>query len=57
MSHPIIKVRTNCTKTLRAILGNEQLRPHREGLLGERLQELVGILEQNLLKNNFHLQT
>lgn len=46
-----MKVRTNSTKTLRSIVESENDMPKME------VKELVGILEQNILKNSYQLQT
>ena len=47
LSHSIIKVRTNSTKTLINLA---------EDLEGEEIKEMLPLLEQNMLKNNYHLQ-
>lgn len=52
--HPIIKVRTNSTKTLRMMAANKLLWKEDWKV---KIQELISTLEQNILKNNYHLQT
>lgn len=47
MTHHVVKVRTNSTKTLLTLAGE---------LTAAEAQELVPVLEQNILKNNYHLQ-
>lgn len=47
MTHNIVKVRTNSTKTLLTLA---------EDLTPAEVKEIVPILEQNILKNNYHLQ-
>lgn len=47
LSHPVLKVRTNSTKTLIALA---------EELTKEEVKELLPLMEQNILKNNYHLQ-
>ena len=47
MSHSIIKVRTNSTKTLLNLA---------EDLEEDEIKDLLPLLEQNILKNNYHLQ-
>lgn len=47
LSHSIVKVRTNSTKTLISLA---------EDLVEEEVKELLPMLEQNILKNNYHLQ-
>ena len=47
MTHNIVKVRTNSTKTLITLA---------EDLSAAEVKEILPILEQNILKNNYHLQ-
>lgn len=47
LCHPIIKVRTNSTKTLLSLT---------DDLTECEIKELLPLLEQNILKNNYHLQ-
>ena len=47
LSHSILKVRTNSTKTLISLSAD---------LLKDEIKELLPLLEQNILKNNYHLQ-
>ena len=47
LSHSIIKVRTNSTKTLLNLA---------EDLEEDEIKDLLPLLEQNILKNNYHLQ-
>lgn len=47
LSHSIVKVRTNSTKTLVGLA---------EDLEEDEVKELLPLLELNILKNNYHLQ-
>ncbi len=49
LNHPIIKVRVNSTKTLKTL--SEKTKESFE------LKNILVYLEQNLLKNNYQLQT
>ena len=56
LSHSILKVRTNSTKTLRS-MATKKLLGKDENEVKEIIQNLISILEQNILRNNYHLQT
>lgn len=48
-----MKVRTNSTKTLRSVINNDVVWTEKDM---EKIEELMDIFEENILKNNFHLQ-